>query len=129
MPKEAVEISLEEFLEAWKKVSIAVQGQNKTSLYQLMIRRQPEKAGPNQFTIEVANKTLEEIFEKERWDMVSQISDLLNGRHIEMKTFVKEPDKKEQAKYITQPKEMFDHMVKINPELQKLKDQFGLTFE
>lgn len=121
-------ISLNEFLEVWNAFAAEIRELGKKSLYLLMTQNTPECVANNVFHIKVATETLKETFNLEKAQLVDRISETFATNNFEIRVGVETPDDEEKNKFLATPKEKFDHMAQINPELKNLMDELGLDF-
>ena len=121
-------MSLEQFMTEWNTYSELAKEKGKKSLYMLMTFRAPKKVGDNAFKITVATETLRETFNAEKIYIVDRLAKAFGTTKFEILTEVDELPDDEKGKFLSTPKEKYDHMVKLNPNLKKLMDDLDLDF-
>lgn len=121
-------ISIEQFLEQWKGYAADAKEKGKQSLSMLMGANTPEMVETNTFKILVATQTLRETFIAEKMQIMDAMSEVFGTSNFEILVEVQEVEEKDKAKFLSTPREKYEHMVKINPELKKLMDDLGLDF-
>lgn len=94
----------------------------------LMTFKPPTLVSDNTFKIVVATETLKETFGAEKIYIVERLSRSLGTSNFEILTEVEELPDSEKAKFLSTPKEKYEHMVQLNPDLKKLMDDLGLDF-
>jgi len=112
----------------WNTYSELAKEKGKKSLYMLMTFRAPKKVGDNAFKITVATETLRETFNAEKIYIVDRLAKAFGTTKFEILTEVDELPDDEKGKFLSTPKEKYDHMVKLNPNLKKLMDDLDLDF-
>jgi hypothetical protein len=123
-----IEIPLEGFLKVWNDFANAARANGKKSLHMLMTANAPVLKSKNVFEIKVATETLRETFNAEKMYLVDQVSTEFGTTHFEIEVIIEEAGEEEKNKFLATPKEKYDHMVKLNPELKNLMDELGLDF-
>ncbi|MGB0429887.1 MAG: hypothetical protein ACPGLV_05400 [Bacteroidia bacterium] len=123
-----VEIPFEGFLKTWNDFAIEAREKGKKSLHMLMTASEPTYRGRNSFQIKVATETLKETFNAEKMHLVDKIGDKFGTTLFEINVEIVEVSEDEKTKFLATPKEKYDHMVKINPELKNLMEELGLDF-
>lgn len=94
----------------------------------LMTFKPVEMVSENLFKIIVATETLRETFAAEKIYIVELLSKALGTSSFDVLTEVEEIDDGSRVKFLSTPKEKYEHMVKLNPELKNLMDDLGLDF-
>ena len=94
----------------------------------LMTANEPVLKSKNLFEIRVATETLRETFNSEKMFLVDQLSNEFGTTHFKIEVIIEEAGEEEKTKFLATPKEKYDHMVKLNPELKNLMDELGLDF-
>ena len=77
-------------------------------------------------TVKISNEALEGTFDRMRSDLLTRLRDHLNNDHIQIKSEIIEPDKKDM---LYTDKEKFEHLKKKYPALKDLQEKFGLDPE
>ena len=121
-------ITLEQFLKEWIAYAADAKEKGKQSLSMLMGAKTPEMVGVNTFKIMVETLTLKETFNSEKMQIVDAMSAVFGTTNFEIIVEVEEVEEKDKVKFLATPKEKYEHMVKINPELKNLMDELGLDF-
>lgn len=94
----------------------------------LMGASTPQMVGVNTFKTMVATLTLRETFNTEKMTIVDAMSEAFGTSNFEIIVDVEEVEEKDKVKFLSTPKEKYEHMVKVNPELKNLMDELGLDF-
>lgn len=123
-----IKIKLEDFVAEWNAYAQQAKERGKKSLFMLMTFKEPEMVGDNTFRIVVATKTLKETFAAEKIYIFDKLAKTLGTSNFEVVVDVEELPDSEKAKFLSTPKEKYEHMVKLNPELKNLMDDLGLDF-
>ncbi|MCB0736870.1 MAG: hypothetical protein KDC92_05100 [Bacteroidetes bacterium] len=122
-------VPLEKFEEAWQEYTESIKEKGKQSLYMVMSQAKPELIEENKFKIEVATETLKETFKAEQLYLAEKFGRLFGTTQFSIMVDVKELPEDERGKFLTTPKEKYDHMVKVNPHLKDLMDELDLDFD
>jgi DNA polymerase-3 subunit gamma/tau len=81
-----------------------------------------------QIEVTFSNSSQIEDFNRDiKKDLVSYLEDALQNTQFKIIPVVQEPERKENMLYTSEEK--YDHMIKKNPNLGKLKERFNLDFE
>jgi len=80
----------------------------------------------NVITVKISNEALESTFERMRSDLLVKLRDILENDHIQLKSMIVEPEKKDM---LYTDKEKFEHLKRKYPALKDLQDKFGLDPE
>lgn len=125
---EKVSIPFDGFKKIWNEFAANAKVLGKQSLHMLMTANEPTMTGPNEFRTVVATETLKETFSTEKMALVDKIAEAFNTNKFEITVIVQETAEDDKLKFLSTPKEKYDHMVQINPELKNLMDELGLDF-
>lgn len=123
-----IEIPIEGFLKVWNSFANDAREKGKKSMNMLMTANEPVRKSKNLFEIKVATETLRETFNSEKMLLVDQLSNEFGTTHFKIEVIIEEAGEEEKTKFLATPKEKYDHMVKLNPELKNLMDELGLDF-
>lgn len=94
--------------------------------HEALILKEKFDFAENIITVRISNEALESTFERMRSDLLYQLRDNLQNDHIQLKSVIIEPEKKDM---LYTDKEKFEHLKKKYPALKDLQDKFGLDPE
>ncbi len=121
-------IGLNDFVRVWKDFAESAREKGKKSLHMLMTANAPTEISKNAFQIKVSTETLRETFVAEKMNLIDAIAKEFGTTHVEIAVEIEELSDDAKTKFLATPKEKYEHMVKINPELKNLMDELGLDF-
>lgn len=121
-------IPLHEFLEVWTDFASEVKEAGKKSLSMLMSQNEPICPAGNVFKITVPSEMLKETFNLEKGAFVEKIIQKFSTNKFEIIVQVADNSTDEKQKFLSTPKEKYDHMQHLNPQLKNLMDELGLDF-
>lgn len=95
----------------------------------LMTRELPIEQSENHFLLKVDTETLKETFNAERVYINEFLSDGLGTSKFEISVEVSEIPVEDKARFISNPKDKYEHMLAINPKLSDFMKKLGLDFD
>jgi DNA polymerase III subunit gamma/tau len=119
----------EEFKKAFTEYIELYWKDKKISLYNCVKEKEPVFVSEDTVVLTFPHDAMTEMFLKVKTDL----SDYLNKKYhifdLKMECVVEAPTEEEQRKYLINPKDKFNAMKEINPELENLQQKFGLQPE
>ncbi len=120
------EFSDEQFTSAWDSYAQQVMKQGKMSLANTLSGKKPVLKAGNVIELILDNKAQQEMMETEKTDLLGFLRNELKNSSISLVTIVSKTENT--AKPYT-PSDRYKHMVKKNPRLDELKQQFDLEID
>ncbi|MBC6400636.1 MAG: hypothetical protein GDA37_06415 [Ekhidna sp.] len=123
--KKANEFSLEDLQSAWKRFGEAQT--NVADTNKLILSRAIMKGENHEVILQLASQLEVSFLEKIETDLVQFLRSTLSNDHVVLKReVIKDED---ESKKLYTSKEIFEYMIKQNPNLKDLKDRLGLDFD
>jgi len=124
LDKKSKEFNDEDLQRVWKSFGDSRKEAGDTD--KLILNREVEKGDEHQVIIHLASQLEVSFLEKLEVDLIQHLRTELENDHITLK---REIMQEEESKKLYTSKDIFDHMVKENPNLKDLKDRLGLDFD
>ncbi len=124
MSEEGGEFTEKELTEQWRKFANQIRD-DQPRLCNTLLANKPEIVSQAGIRFEVTNPLQEEALNKIRPELLSHLKRELNAS-LELEICINETIR-ENRLYL--PEEKYEHMLKKNPELAKLRQRFNLDFE
>lgn len=123
---EEVIIDPEKFLFAWNSFLEDNLKRVKPNLYLSLSARMPEFTDQYTVTVSVENAALSDMLAKEKIHLASYFREKHGIAGFNLKITVKPLTEEENRKYLSNPREIYIEMLKINPDLENLQQELGL---
>lgn len=115
-------ISINEFLEAWKKLAATFKGESQ-SLYVAMTNYEPSLSPAGMIRVKVDNAIQENLIFERKADLLGTLRKELNNYAIQLETSIVE-NHQQQKVYL--PKEKLEKFIEKNPEIERLRKDLDL---
>ena len=119
-------ISLDILNKTWDHYSEMLKIEGRNSLHHTMRNKKLEIKDETKIILSVESRIQKKEVENEKLKLLNLLRKELNNYKITLEVLVDEKQKKD---LVYTPKEKFKYMVKQNPEIRLLKDQFNLEID
>ncbi|MBI3142299.1 MAG: hypothetical protein HYZ16_05690 [Bacteroidetes bacterium] len=123
-----VVIDVPTFEKHWQALAENLLTKGKSSLHLAMTQYPVMAMGHNKFELPVSNMPLLEALSMEKVQLLERIQEQLGGAEVKLVLRLERVDEEDKPKVPTTPREKYEFMVAINPELKTLMDELGLDF-
>ena len=127
--EEGIRIDPDKFLFAWNSFLDDSLKNIKPNLYHSLYGRMPEFTDEYTVTVTLENAALSDMLFREKLQMAQYFREKHGISGFNLKIDVKPLAPDEQRKYLSNPRDIYFEMVKVNPDLEKMQLAFGLELE
>ncbi len=124
LDKAAEPFTAEELQAAWHR--FGTEKSNVGDTDRLILNRELEKGKEHSVVIHLASQLEVSFLEKLEVELIQFLRAALKNDHI---TLTREIKQEQESKKLYTSKDIYEHMVKENPQLKELKDRLGLDFD